>query len=270
MRLFPQLSPQIDMCALAALAVALVVMPAVASAQTDEIQVYDGSIAERGMFTFTLHNNFTPIGTKTPAYPGGLIPDKSLNGVAEWAYGVTSWFEAGLYLPLYSVSKDRGPSINGGKIRLLFTAPNADDRRFIYGVNFEFSYNAKHWDTRRYTSEIRPIIGWRLKPVDIIVNPILDTPYIGGVKSLNFAPATRIAHNLSPKWALAVEEHADFGPLRHFYPANQQSHQVYGVVNHRGKTLAIEAGVGFGLTSASDKLTLKLMITRDLNPRTKP
>ena len=107
---------------------ALTLLPAIASAQTDEIQVYDASIAERGVFNLTLHNNFTPDGVKTPAFPGGLIPDKSLNGVPEWAYGATDWLELGLYMPLYSVSKDRGATINGGKIRLLFVRPHADDR----------------------------------------------------------------------------------------------------------------------------------------------
>ncbi len=68
---------------------ALLALPVVALAQTDEIQVYDAAIAERGVFNLTWHNNFTPIGLKTPAFPGGLIPDKSLNGVPEWAYGVT-------------------------------------------------------------------------------------------------------------------------------------------------------------------------------------
>ncbi len=260
---------QISLRALAASAVALVGLPAVVFAQTDEIQVYDGAISERGVFNLALHNNFTPIGVKTPAFPGGLIPDRSLNGVAEWAYGVTGWFEAGLYLPLYSISRDRGATINGSKIRLLFTAPNADDRRFFYGANFEFSCNSKHWDPGRFTSEIRPIIGWHLNPVDIIVNPILDTSYTGGFKSLDFAPATRVAYNLSPKWAIAVEEYADVGPLRQFYPAGEQSHQVYGVVNHRGKSVEIEAGVGFGLTGASDKVTLKLMLSHNLNRRTK-
>ena len=144
-------------------------------AQTDEIQVYDAVIAAPGVLNLMVHNNFTPDGLKTPAFSGGLIPDKSLNGVAEWAYGVTDWFEAGLYLPLYSLSAGRGPSINGGKIRLLFVRPHADDRKFFYGANFEFSYNSKHWDEKRFTSEIRPIIGWHLHPVDIIMNPIPTT-----------------------------------------------------------------------------------------------
>jgi hypothetical protein len=243
--------------------------PALASAQTDEIQVYDASIAEVGIFNLTWHNNFTPDGLKTPAFPGGLIPDKSLNGVTEWAYGVTDWFEAGLYLPLYSVSKDRGATINGGKLRMLFVRPHAADRTFFFGANFEFSYNARHWDPYRFTAEIRPIVGWHLHPWDIIVNPILDHSWRGGFKSLDFAPATRLAYNFSPKWALAAEEYDDFGELRNFYPAGEQSHQLYAVFDRSSDILNIEAGVGFGLTAATDKVTLKLILSRDLNSRNK-
>jgi hypothetical protein len=250
---------------LAVMIVALLAIPGAAVAQTDEIQVYDGSIAERGVFNLTLHNNFTPMGLNAPSSPGGLVPDKSFNGVSEWAYGVTDWFEAGLYLPLYSISKDRGATSNGGKLRLLFTRPHAADHRFFYAINFEFSYNAKHWDARRYTSEIRPIIGFHLHPLDIIVNPILDNSYAGGFKALDFAPATRIAYNISPKWALAVEEYADLGPLKHFFREGEQSHQLYAVMDHSAKSLNIEAGIGFGLTGASDKVTLKLILSRDLH-----
>jgi hypothetical protein len=250
-----------------AIAIALVLIPVAAFAQTDEIQVYDGAIAEPGVFNLMWHNNFTPDGLKKPAFPGGLVNNRNLNGVTEWAYGVTDWFEAGLYLPLYSISEGRGPTINGGKIRLLFVVPHADNRKFFYGVNFEFSYNSKHWDPRRFTSEIRPIIGWHLHPVDIIVNPILDNSYAGGFKSLDFAPAIRVAYNFNPTWVIAVEEYADVGPLRQFYPTSEQSHQVWGVFDHNSKLVNIEAGVGFGVTSASDKVTVKLMLSRDLHSR---
>jgi hypothetical protein len=259
----------LEMHALGAITAALIAIPAVALAQTDEIQVYTGAIAEPGVFNLTWHNNFTPDGVKVPAYPGGLSNNKNLNGVTEWAYGVTDWFEAGLYLPLYSISKERGPTINGGKIRLLFAKPHADDHKFFYAVNFEFSFNSKHWDSRRYTSEIRPIIGWRLHQFDIIVNPILDNSYVGGFKSLDFAPATRVAYNLNPKWAVAVEEYADYGRLRDILPAHDQFHQVYAVFDHSAKWVDIEAGVGIGLTSSSDKVTLKLMLSRDLNSKSK-
>ena len=86
-----------------------------------------------------------------------------------------------------------------------------------------------------------------------------------GAVDLNFAPATRFAYNVSPAWAVAVEEYADFGPLQGFYGASQQTHQLFAVVDHTTKFLAMEAGAGFGLTSASDGLTLKLILSRDLN-----
>jgi hypothetical protein len=40
---------------------------------------------------------------------------------------------------------------------------------------------------------------------------------------------------------------------------------LYGVVNHTTRFLEIEAGIGFGLTSASDKVNVKLLLIKDLN-----
>jgi hypothetical protein len=145
--------------------------PAPAFAQGDEIQVYDGGLAPKGVFNLTLHNNFTPKGIKTPTFAGGVTADHSFNGVPEWAFGVTDWFEAGLYLPLYTHDKDLGFGLDGFKLRTLFAVPNGADRKFVYGANFEFSYNAKRWDTTRITSEVRPILGWHLnKQWDVILN----------------------------------------------------------------------------------------------------
>ena len=241
-------------------------IPSVAYAQADEIQVYDGGLAPVGTFNLTWHNNYTPDGVKTPAFPGGVTPNKSLNGVPEWALGVTRWFEAGLYMPLYSYDDSSGWGLDGFKLRTLFAVPDADTRTFVYGANFEFSINAKRWDENRYTSEIRPIIGWHLRPVDIIVNPIVDTSY-DGFGNLIFAPSMRIAYNHKSGWAIAAEEYADFGPFKGFHPASEQAHQLYGVVDKSTKYMDFEAGIGFGLTDASDKLTLKLILSRDLNRR---
>lgn len=251
---------------IAGLAIALVVACAPrANAQSDEIQVYDASLAPKGVFNLTVHNNFTPKGIKEPAFPGAIVSDKSLNGVPEWAYGATDWFEAGLYMPLYSIDKNHhGGTLDGFKLRALFAVPHADDRTFFYGANFEFSINSKHWDEKRYTSEVRPIIGWHLKPVDIIINPIFDTVY-DGIKNLEFVPATRIAYNFAKVWAISAEEYGDFGPVHNFSAVNAQSHQIFAVVDHTGGFLDVEAGVGFGLTDASDRIQLKLILSRDLN-----
>ncbi|HKD24111.1 MAG TPA: hypothetical protein VKB71_18975 [Rhizomicrobium sp.] len=236
----------------------------VARAQTDEIQVYDAQIAPKGIFNLTLHDNYTFSGLKAPRFPGGLVPDHTLNGVPEFAYGVTDWFEQGLYLPLYSVASNRGATLNGFKIRELFVTPDAANRPFFYGINFEFSYNARHWDTSRFSSEIRPIIGWHLGKIDLIVNPIFDNPF-KGAKNLDFAPEGRIAYNVSPRWAVALEQYSDFGTVDDVLPASQQSQQLFAVVDFSGEKLSVEAGLGFGLTDASDRLVAKLILSRDLN-----
>ncbi|MGH9679870.1 MAG: hypothetical protein ACRD4Y_07950 [Candidatus Acidiferrales bacterium] len=255
----------VDMQALCVLVI-LLAAPAAALAQTDEIQVYDAAIADQGKFNLMIHSNFTPIGRKVADFPGGIIPNHSFNGTAEWAYGVAPWFEQGLYLPVYSIySNGRGGSINGFKIRELFVRPHADDHKFFYGANFEFSVNYDYWESRTITSEVRTIVGWHLHPVDIILNPIWDTDYSGGFGNLEFVPSMRIAYNLNEQYAAAIEEYADMGPMRKFLPGDQQFHELWGVMDRKGKVWSVETGFGIGVTHGADKLTLKFMISRDLN-----
>lgn len=250
--------------ALTMLVLVLSAVPSPARAQGDEIQVYDGGLAAPGVLNLTWHNNYTPDGIKTPEFPGAITSNKSFNGVTEWAYGVTNWFEAGLYLPLYSHDDTLGWKVDGFKLRTLFAVPNADERTFVYGVNVEYSYNANYWDTKRFTSEVRPILGWHLNRVDLIINPIVDTRW-DGVKNLEFVPSVRVAYNASSTWAVAFEEYADYGTFSDFAPGGEQAHQVFGVVNYAG-ALDVEAGIGFGLTDASDNVQFKVIVSRDLYP----
>jgi hypothetical protein len=247
-----------------AAAMALIAAPPMAFAQTDEIQVYDAEIAEPGVINLMLHSNFTPSGIKDPAFPGAIISDHSFNGVPEFAFGITPWFEQGLYLPVYSFSRGRNATLDSVKLRELFARPHAGEHTFFYGVNFEFSYNATYWESRRFTSEIRPIIGLHLHPWDIIINPILDTDWTG-VRNYIFAPAMRLAYNYSPKWTFAAEHYAGYGPLHQFETVSGQYHSLWAVVDHTSKALDVEAGIGFGLTPATDKVTLKLMLSRDIH-----
>jgi hypothetical protein len=238
-----------------------------ALAQTDEIQVYDGGLAQPGVFNLTLHTNFVESGVTDPANPGAVTANRSLNGVPEWAAGVTRWLEVGLYLPVYSYDQRLGWGIDGFKPRALFAVPDADARRFFYGANFEFSVNRKRWDQRRYTSEVRPIVGWHLQTVDIVFNPIVDTSY-DGLRNLDFAPSTRIAYKRSARLAIAAEEYADYGPIGNLYAGHEQSHQIFAVVDYAlGRGIDMEAGFGVGLTSATDSRTFKVILSRDLNVR---
>jgi len=237
-------------------------LPVAAHTQTDEIQVYTGEINKPGQFSITLHNNYSVIGPTQPAFPGGVVPAHSLNGVPEYGLGIAPWFELGAYLPLYTLTRNGRFLIDGTKLRALFVSPNAAERDFWYGVNFELSYNARHWEEARYALEIRPILGWRFGPIDLLLNPILDLPFHGGPESLTFAPADRIAYNLSETWALAVEHYADFGRFANFEPLSRQYHALYGVIDYTRGPLNVEFGIGHGFTAVSESLILKLILTR--------
>jgi hypothetical protein len=181
---------------------------------------------------------------------------------------VNKWLEAGLYLPLYSYDKNLGFGYDGFKLRALVASPNADERRFVYGLGFELSFNAARWDATRTTSEFRPIVGWHFDKVDLIFNPILDTAY-DGVKNLVFAPSMRLAYSVDDRTQLALEEYSEYGPLHGFAPLGQQSHQLYGVLNRTVKSVDVETGIGVGMNDATDRITMKLMFAYDFNhPKT--
>lgn len=232
-------------------------------AQTDEIQVYDAQIAAPGSFNLTWHNNYTFTGRTQPTFPGGVVPEHALNGVPEWAYGVTDWFEAGLYLPVYTLTSDGRLLFDSTKLRALFVVPDAHDRTVFYGLNFELSYNTPHWEQSRYSGEIRPILGAHLGRLDLIFNPILDTDF-NGLGKLDFAPCARAAWNISNKLAVALEQYSDFGPLQHPYHGTDQSQTLFAVVDLGTSSNGVELGVGHGWTRASDSGVIKLMVMHDL------
>jgi len=130
----------------------------------------------------------------------------------------------------------------------------------------EFSYNAERWDSTRFTSEIRPIVGWHLGKVDVIANPIVDTAW-DGAGNMTFVPAFRLTYNASDMWAVSAETYSDFGAFNDWHKPADQAHQLYGVVDYAGKVFEFQVGAGFGLTDASDKFTLKTILAFDLNKR---
>jgi hypothetical protein len=243
-------------CLLGAL-IAWVLAPVPAQA-VDEIQVYNAGIAEVGQWTIEQHLNYTLQGRREPDFPGGLIANRSLQGTPELAYGIADWWEIGFYAPFAVDSEGRFLS-NGGKIRNLFAVPNADKRDFFYGVNFELGYETPPFSQSRYALEIRPIIGVRNKDWEFIVNPIVDLSF-GNAGEADFAPALRLARNLGQDRFIGVEYYADFGKIGDFLPLQEQSHQVFAVLDFKVEKFDVELGVGYGLTAGSDRLVAKAII----------
>jgi hypothetical protein len=262
------------MLALPLAACALLFSTMCAYAVTDEIQVYNAEIAKVGQWTLQSHSNYAISGRKDPEFDGGIIPNHSLNGTPELAYGITEWWEIGFYAP-YSVGSRSGlddPTVDhkaqflsdGGKIRALFVTPNAAKRGVFYGVNFEFSYATPWFSDTKWNVEIRPIAGVRKNDWEFIVNPIVDIGF-GANGDVTFAPCARLARNFGENFALGLEYYTDLGPLQNFLPLNQQQHNLYGVVDFKIGRFDVNTGIGYGLTSGSDRWMAKMIIGTELN-----
>jgi hypothetical protein len=225
----------------------------------DEIQVYNAEIAEVGQFTVQQHLNYTFIGRKEGDYPGALVPNHTLNGTPEFAYGVTDWFEAGLYIP-WAVEGGGGFVSNNFKLRALFVTPDAEKKDFFYGLNFEFDFPSPKFDQNQFAMELRPIIGWRNPQWEFIINPIFDAGF-GPYTYLDFAPAARLARKLAEDTFLGVEYYSDLGQPGNLPPISQQQHNIFGVVDFKIWDVDVDFGVGYGLTAGSDRLIAKTILS---------
>jgi hypothetical protein len=244
-----------SLAALAALAsTGLIGEPAKA---TDEIQVYNASIAAVGQFTIQQHLNYVAQGLTNPPFPGGLVSNHSLNGTPEFAYGLTDWWELGLYLP-FSIANQQFYS-DAFKLRTLFVTPHADQRNFFYGVNFEFSNQTPPFAQTRFAMEIRPIIGVRNSEYEFIINPIVDIGF-GKYGEADFAPAARIARKFGEDLYAGFEYYADFGKIGDFPKLADQQHTLFAVTDFKLGVFDVNFGVGYGLTPQSDRWVVKTII----------
>src|SRR6202521_1786953 len=223
-----------------------------AALPTDEIQVYNAEIAEVGQWTFQQHLNYILQGRTRPEFPGGLIPDHSLNGTPELAYGVTEGWELGFYAPFAVDSRGQFLS-NGVKIRTLFVTPHASQRNFFYGMNLELSHSTSKFSQTRFGIEVRPIVGVRNSDWEFIVNPIVDIG-LGDNGQANFAPAARLARKLDENFFIGLEHYGELGEIGHFRPLREQRHTLFAVTDFKIGKLDVNLGVGCGLTPGSDRL----------------
>jgi hypothetical protein len=212
-------------------------IPAIAvDAQTDEIQVYDAEINNPGVFSLQLHNNYTPVGREQPDFKGRHRAEPHLERCPEWALGITDWLELGAYAPVYSWTR-RALSARRGQIaRRIRRATRPATKLLLWG-RFRARLQRSGLERTCTSGEIRPIMGWRLGSVDLI----LDTSF-QGLGSFAFAPASRLAYNFSETWAATLEHYADYGRLNNLEPLGRQTQLLFAVATIRAPRSASNLG----------------------------
>jgi len=245
------------------LAAALPLAGVASAAEQDEIQVYADDINKPGETGLELHLNTTPSGRVAPDYPGEITNNHGFRFTPEFSYGLTSDVELGLYLPMLT-DMNGDYHFVGVKYRLkwLPLRPAEGGEGFFAGANSELSRVGYKFSASRWTSELRPIFGYRGKDWLLAVNPILDWDLSDGRESFepSFLPSIKLTHAVWSGVSLGAEYYSDLGKIAHIEPWNRQDNRIYGVVDVDMKPLVFNFGIGYGLTDAADRWTVKAIL----------
>jgi hypothetical protein len=113
------------------------------------------------------------------------------------------------------------------------------------------------------TLELRPIVDKTVGPWYLAFNPVFGTSLRGENvdRGFEFSPNAKVAYDVAPKVALGLEYYGTLGPVSGFDPVRQQQHQIFPVIDlDLGPRWEFNAGVGIGLTPATDRLIVKLIL----------
>lgn len=231
-----------------------------------EIQVYDGSADPPGTPGIELHANTVASGLRDTA-PPELPPNHQTHLTLEPSLGLTGWWEIGGYLQS-TLRPDGQFDYAGVKLRSKFVRPGLALDRFRLGLNLEVSAIPARYEADRWGAEVRPILAFTASGgrLAFAVNPILDFALTNPAASQgpSFEPALSAVYVVPGVLSAGLELYSDFGPIAHPVAVSAQQHYVFEVINVlRWKRVELNAGVGEGLTAASNRLVVKLILGFD-------
>lgn len=222
-----------------------------------EIQVYDGTADPEGVAGLEVHVNGVASGLTT-AEPPEAAPNHQAHLTFEPSYGLMPFWEIGGYLQT-AWRPDGGFDFAGVKLRSKVVTPPAWSRRVRLGINTEVSFLPATYEAGRWGVEVRPIIAFDFKHLSFATNPIFDLSPTEGTAS--FEPATALAFVIPGLASVGLEHYSSFGNFEAFARASQQVHYIFEVVNLLAVPgFELNAGVGEGLTSASNALVVKAIL----------
>lgn len=246
------------------IAICLALVPACAGAAlSDEIQVYTDDINKPGERGLELHINTTPSGRNTPDYPGEAVPYHGLRVTPEFSWGLTPTLESGLYIPT-NLDAHGDFSFAGAKVRMKWLPLKDDPERGggFLGANVELSHVQQQFSQSRWTSELRIMSGWRNEDWLLAANPVFGWNLSDGLRegTPDFALGLKVARKVQEGLDIGLEYYSEMGPLNHILPASQQDNAIYAAIDLERKGWSLNFGVGWGVTSVADKVTVKAIL----------
>lgn len=237
-----------------------------------EIQVYESEINDPLEPSLQLHINYTPAGRSTPDYPGEVRPDRSAHFTLEPALGLTEFLELGAYVQAV-VAPGYGFKYGGAKLRLLGVVPRRISGAFDLGLNVELSWVPKAAEPSAWANELRPILGWRGRIVNVWLNPIVTWALSGeGALRPELEPAARLTFNTLMGFGVGAEYYMGLGAFADgFLPLSDQTHLVFATFDlmdrpgEKPSPWMVNFGVGLGLTGGTpQRVVIKAIVGRSL------
>ena len=237
-------------------------VPAVVHAQGNfEIQVYPSETVAPRTTMVELHTNSALRGTTRPQ--DGVRPTQyALHETLEITQGWTRWFETGFYL-FTSLQPDDGYEFVGSHLRPRVRAPDSWELPVGLSLSMEIGWQRREYSTDTWTVELRPIIDKHFDRWYVALNPTFGRSLKGPGNDFEFEPEAKVSYELTKAVAAGVEYYGDLGPVRHLDRGRQQQHLLFAVVDlDLGRQWEFNAGVGVGLTPATDGVILKMILGR--------
>jgi hypothetical protein len=152
------------------------------------------------------------------------------------------------------------PEVGGWRLRALVAAPGRWRLPIRVGFVGELEYTRPAFSDHRFALELVPLFNVAGRRWDIAFNPGIElefpTAHIGA--EVEWEPSARVAYQVSTGITATVEYYAILGEVTDPLPVVKQIHQFYPGLDVRlGEDVTWNVGLGVGVTSAGNRLTLK-------------
>jgi hypothetical protein len=228
-----------------------------------EVQVYESELVPTNHTELDLHTIFVHRGSST--WEGTIAPsDGQIHLAIELTRGILDEFEMGGYL-LLAQRPGKSAEFSGFRIRPRATAPAIWGLPVGLSLSLELGFPQLQYEANRVTLEIRPIIDKKFGRWLLAINPLLTFAFNGPdeAEGVGLEPELMVSYDLvSQKVLLQLEYYTALGPVRRLLPIAEQVHVIYPKIDYAiSEGFEVNAGVGIGLTEASDALTWAIRVT---------
>lgn len=219
-----------------------------------ELEVYPYRTAAKGEFELENQTTYSAQGTRTGNNDG--MTRSSLEAV----YGVTNKLEVAAYGD-FMHAPGGSWRFAGQRYHARMSFFHKDQLPVDLGAYVEYEIPHNEHGTRDV--ELRGILEKDFGKWTFDVNPIFERavrgPKVNGGWELQYAAAAiyRLNERVQPR----LEFFGDFGPINNFEPRDQQKHIISPAVGIKlGPTFHMLAGVGFGLTRATEQRLVRMQL----------